>query len=232
MSTDDDWNDDSYEDEYDEQDNYYSRRESDPGPRKKKQGMSTGIKVLIVLLCVGGGFFVLCCGGIVLLGMRFGEGIEETPEGAVKITNQIAEIEIPEELFLPQMGMDFDMFFFQMKMSVYSSATAEGMLMLMEMNVSGSTPEEQEPEMRKAMRRQNFGEMELDVKKSESRTFTIRGREVGFQFIEGENPDTGVGFRQVSGVFPGKGGTAFLLIQVEEDGYDEEAIVKIIESIK
>ena len=88
--------------------------------------------------------------------------------------------------------------------------------------------------MRKQMRSQDFGEKELIVNQDEieTRTFTIRGKEIEFQFAKAEDPETGTAYRQVSGVFPGKGGTAFLMLQIEEEGYDEDVIVKIIESIK
>ena len=243
MSTDDNWNDDAYDNRYGDEDRFDDRFDdqfddrfdSRQRPRKTKQGMSSGIKVLIVLLCAGGGMFVLCCGGVIYIASNATNSMAESPEEVIAITQDIVEIEIPEQ-FVPQDGLDLDMIFMQMKIAAYSSTEADGMLMLMEMKVSGLTPEEQEPEMRKAMRQQmgnqNFGEKELDLKKTETRTFTIRGRDIDFQFAEAEDPETGVAYRQVSGVFQGKGGTAFLMLQIEEEGYDEDVIVKMIESIK
>lgn len=230
MSTDDNWDDDRYGDE----DRFDDQLDSSRRPRKTKKGMSTGIKVVIVLVCVFGGLFVLCCGVGIYFMPNFDQSVTESPEEVTAITQDIVDIEIPEEHFLPQMGMDLDMVFMQMKMAAYTSKEGDGMLMIMEMKVAGSTPEEQEAQMREQMRSQNFGEKDLIVNEDEieTRTFTIQGKEIEFRFAKAKDPETGTAYRQVSGVFPGKGGTAFLMLQIEEEGYDEDVIVKIIESIK
>lgn len=202
-----------------------------PGP-KKKPGMSSGVKVLIILLCVFGGFAVICCGVGIWVVSNTAGSIKEKPEDVIAVTKEIADIEIPEDRFQPEAGLDLDWWFMQMKMAMYTPTDSQGMLMLMEMNVSGGNPEDQKREMRQAMRQQNFGEQQLDINKSESRTFNIRGEEASFQFAEAEDPQTGTAYRQVSGVFPGKSGTAFLQIQIEEEAYDEEAVVEMIKSIK
>ena len=226
MSTDDD----PFNDRYRDEDNFDEQFDSRERPRKTKQGMSTGMKVLIVLLCFGGGMIVLCCGVGVYFFSKASSRLTEDPREVVAITQDIVDIEIPVQ-FAPQSGMDLDIIFMQMKIVSYTSMGANGLLWIMEMKVSGLTPEQQEPEMREAMQGQDFGEMKLNVKKSESRTFTIRGKEIDFQFAEAEN-SRGDAYRQVTGVFPGKEGTAFLMLQIEEEGYDEDAVVKMIESIK
>jgi hypothetical protein len=235
MSTDDNRNDDPFDDRYRDEDRFDERFDSRQQPQETKQGMSTGMKVLIVLLCMGGGMFVLCCGGGIFFFSKSANSSTEDPREVIAITQDIVEITIPEQ-FVPQGGINLDIIFMQMKVAAYTSTSGDGMLMIMEMNVSGLTPEQQEPEIRKAMRQQmgnqNFGEQELDLIKTETRTFTIRGKEIDFKFAEAEDPNTKTAYRQVTGVFPGKGGTAFLRLQIEEEGYDENAVVKMIESIK
>ena len=233
MSTDDNWDDDAYDDRYGDEDRFDDQFDSRERPRKTKQGMSSGMKVLIVLLCGFGGLFVLCCGGGIYVVVKAANSATEVPEEITAITQDIVEIEIPEQ-FVPEQGIDLNMIFMKMKMVSYTLTDANGKLMIMEMNISGVPPEDQEPQMRQQIRSKNFGEKELIVneEKIETRTFTIRGKEVDFQFAEAEDPQTKTAYRQVSGVFPGKQGTAFLMLQIEEEGYDEDAVVKMIESIK
>lgn len=231
MSFDDDFYDDSFDDEYD-QDRF--RNQGGSKKAKKKEGMSTGMKVLIILLCVGGGFGVICCGGMFYIGSKAADMVVQAPEKVIALTKEIVEIEIPEESFSAKMGMNFDMFGVSMKMVAYESSPSGGALMLMEMDVPNSgSPEQQATEMRNAMRQQQgVNQKQLNVGETETKTFTIRGEEIEFQFADAEDPNSKAAFKQITGVFSGKGGTALLLIQVPKESYDEERTVKIIESIK
>ena len=237
MSTDDNWDDD-FDNRYSDEDRFNDQFDSRQQPRKPKQGMSSGMKVLIVLLCVGGGMFVLCCGGGIYVVVKVANSEKHTPEEVIAITNDIVDIEIPAGFKprVPQGGLDLDMIFMQMKVVAYTPTDVDGILKIKEMNVFGANSEDQEPKMRRTMRQpmgnQDFGEKELILNKTEPRAFTIRGKEVNFKFAEAEDPDTGTAYRQVSGFFPGKEGTVLLMLQIEEEGYDEEAVVKMIESIK
>ena len=120
MSNDDNWDDDEYGDdygdEYGDEDRFDDRLDSSRRPQKAKKGMSSGIKVVIVLVCVFGGLFVLCCGVGIYFVSNAADSVTESPEDVIAITQDIVDIEIPGELFVPQFGMDLNLFFMQMKM--------------------------------------------------------------------------------------------------------------------
>ncbi len=234
MSRDDNWPDDFDDASFDKQD---SRREpqdpwSDELYPPQKSGMSTGMKVLILLLCLGGGCMLLCCGGIVYIWSQI-EWTQGDPVAAARAAAEIASIDVPDQ-FQPtdSMKMEFPFGLMRMKVVSYKSTAGEGGLVLTEMQIANVPLQEQEAQFRQQLREQGIDDRQLVVKESKSRTFKIRGRQVTFLFAQAKDAQSGAAFRQVSGTFPGKEGTAFLLLQIEEKSYDEEAVVKMIKSIK
>ena len=105
-------------------------------------------------------------------------------------------------------------------------------MLLLQATLPFDDSKEQEDEMRRQLRRRNFGERELNIISSESREFEIRGEPVKFLFSEAEDPASDVAYRQITGSFPGKEGVAMLILQVPAEGYEEETFVKMIESIR
>src|SRR5262249_9486532 len=102
--------------------------------------------------------------------------------------------------------------------------------------VQGASPQEQRKQMREAFRRQgqpsgNIDD-EIDQQTSETRDFTINGESVPFEFIKGTAPNGGAPTRQVGGLFPGRNGMVMVMVMVPESEYNEDAIVKMIESIR
>ena len=68
------------------------------------------------------------------------------------------------------------------------------------------------------------------MKAVETKQMTIRGEEVEVITYEGTD-DSGSVMRQVITTFPGKGGTAMLMIMGEPQNWDKEEIDAFIESI-
>lgn len=217
-------------------DSQYDER-FDPEPPPKK-GMSTGIKVLIILLCVFGGIGLLCCGGVVYIGFQFKNGFSEDPETVVSVTKKIAEIEIPAT-FSPVASVNFDFWFFpaKVRMVIYQAKDQGGVLTLMEMVIPGAADDKaQEQQFRQNMKQQGQGQniRDLTIKKSVQKKFTIRGEEIAFTFAEAVDEASKEKFRQVRGVFPGKekGSAVMLMLQLREKQYKEAEVVKMIKSIK
>lgn len=234
MSTDDNWPDYSDDASFDE---HNSRREpqdpwSDELYPPEKPGMSTGMKVLILLLCLGGGIMLLCCGGVVYFISQI-EVEQNNPAAAAATAAEIVSIEVPDQ-FRPSDSMKMELPFglMRMKLVAYKSTAGRGELGLIEMQIANVPMQQQEGQFRQQLQQQGINSRQLIIKEQEPREFKIRGRAVTFLFAEAKDAQSGTAFRQVSGTFPGKGGTAFLLLQVEEDSYDEDAVVKMIESIK
>jgi hypothetical protein len=225
MSNDDNWNQDQPQDSFD--------REYDADQRRApKQGMSTGMKVLIVLVCIFGGGGLLCCGGMAYFFYQIAPKISDRPEEVIALQKEIADISLPAEL-KPKQSVKFDNFMFAMKMVMFESGDSKSSLMLTEAKakMAGQNPQ-QDAQMRDAMRQQGMETGPLAKVESTTKKLKVKGAERDFQFSSGEDAGTGRKMRQISGGFPGRNGDAHLMYRVEEEAYKEEDVVKMIESIQ
>lgn len=193
-----------------------------------KTGKSGVVKVLLILLAVGVVAGVLCCGA----GFWWVSSMKPTTEPAkVKAqTAEIVDITIPDT-FRPAVAMNMNMFVMTMQITMYEKQP--GMLMVAQVQApQGADQAQMEQQLRTSMQQQNMG-VQLTVKESQSRTIkTAGGNEVDFLFATATNTQDNSEWRQVTGAFPGKNGTAFLSLQQPADQFDEEAVVKMLESIK
>lgn len=214
-------------------DNFYAdddqfKQEEFSSPPKK--GMGTGMKVVIILLSLGGVGMLLCCGGI-FYAIRSSEfKVTENKQEIKEIQNEIATISIPTQ-FKPHTGMSMKLGSIKMRMAIYESESRKGAIVLMSMGIPNDGMVDMEKEFRQNIKRQNQDQRDLDITKEEQREFTIKGQKLKFTFAEGTDKQ-GNAFNQVTGVFAGNEGPSFLMVQVPADEYNEEEIVKMIESIK
>lgn len=214
-----------------------NRPEDRPDPfaePPRKQGMSTGVKILLIVLVLGGIALLACCGVMAWFGSQVKMDQTVVPAEIDALREEIVSIEIPEG-FAPQVGMNMDVKVMTMKMVSYAQEETAGSLVLAQMKMPAQQGAQNEQQMQQQlemqMRQQNMGAEEIDIESSESRTFQIKGRDVRFTFAKGKEPDSGTEFRRVHGAFPGNDGTAFLQLQMEEEAWDEDAVVRMIESI-
>jgi hypothetical protein len=206
-----------------------SQRDPWEEPPARRPGMSTGAKVLIVLLSIAGLALLLCCGVGLWIWSTGTFEVVETPEAAIETTQEIVSIEIPE-LFQPKQSMSMGLLGFGFEMAIYETQDGEGGLVIGEMKGVPAGNAQPEMQMRQALRRQD-GQGELKVNKTETREFEVRGQKVRFEFAEAVD-DAGNEFRTVSGAFSTADGQGFLLLQMPAESYDEDAVVKMIESIE
>ena len=218
-------------------DNFYSEEndsQADEFSAQPKQGMSTGVKVLLIFLGVGGLCLLLCCGGLFYAAknMDFKMQVTEKKAEIITIQNQITEITIPD-LFVPKAGVTFSIVGKGMKMAIFEPDSKQGVLILMSITVPDDGMIDMEKEFRDSLNNQNQNQnhRQLDITEEKQREFTIKGKKLNFTFAEGTDQN-GNAFHQVTGVFPGKSSPAFLMLQIQSDEYNEEEIVKMIESIK
>tara|TARA_R110002111_G_scaffold262875_1_gene342481 strand:- start:22996 stop:23661 length:666 start_codon:yes stop_codon:yes gene_type:complete len=218
-------------------DNFYSE-ENDFQPEEfsaqPKKGMSTGVKVLLILLGLGGGCLLLCCGGLFYAARNMDIKMKVTEKKAeiIAIQNEITDITIPD-IFKPQAGVTFSVIGKGMQMALFEPESKQGILILMSLTVPDDGMLDMEKEFRSSLnnQNQNQNQRKLDITKEEQREFTIKGKKLNFTFAEGTDEEK-TEFHQITGVFPGKNGPAFLMLQIQSEEYNEEEIVKMIESIK
>ena len=120
-----------------------------------KSGMSRGAKLLIVLGVVFGILILLCCGGGIGTMVYMGTSmVSDKPDVVVAKTDEIIQIEIPDQLE-PKMSFDLKVPFSGKRMmlwTVYLDEETESVLILFALeNASASGDPE---EMRRAMYQQ------------------------------------------------------------------------------
>jgi hypothetical protein len=211
------------------------------GPPKQNRGcLGKSIMILGIIAAI---CLVVCCGAGIWLWTKFRGSITTKPAEVVTIRERIADIDIPEDM-QPAFGMDVDFFgIFGWQLAAYGNdlEAVEGeqertykgtFLMLMQMNVKG---DQQEIE---AQLRNQSGEQGPDIRVEErqTRTVTIDGEELDFEFARGTNTEDNRQVRSVSGMFHGRGGpTLFMLVVPEEDwnaeGWNDERAIQLLESI-
>jgi len=238
--------DPQFDDQYDE------FGEPQPRPPQKK-GMSTGVKVIIILACSIFGIMLVCCGvGYFLVVYPLQNAASNDPTVIAEVTEEIAEIDIPPG-YRPKMSLNLkiaDSWLLRqipdmqkidrIRFVVYDTGTEKGVFILMEIVGEEVRLEQfgkaQEQQMRRQMEQQQGDQKmrRVNVQDSEIKVFKIRGKKRQFTLAKGVDQETKQTYRQVSGTFAGKSKNAvvFFMLQVPEDQYKEAEVVKMIKSIK
>lgn len=213
-------------------DNFYSEDNDFPpeSSLQPKQGMSTGVKVLLALLGFGGLCMLLCCGGVYYVARGTEFKVTDKKNEILEIQNEITDITIPDS-FHTQGGISINVASSRIRMVIYEEQEQQGALVIMSLGIPNDGMVDMDKEFRDGMKRQKQNQRELTITKEEEREFTIDGEKIKFNFAEG-NDENGTEFQQITGVFPGKQGAAFLFVQIATESYNEEEIVKMIESIQ
>ena len=179
--------------------------------------------------------FCLCAVGVAALvfiriGQQFREGMKTDPQGASDAAHAIADYELPEG-YQERIAMDF--FAYTMVMigpetSNTPSSAGKPMIMLAQFQVA-TNQQQMEEQMRRSFAQQ-AGWRGLRMEVVDVRKMTLRGEEVDVTTFEGTD-ESGFVLRQVIATFPGKDGTALLMIMGPAQTWDEEEIDRFIESI-
>lgn len=193
----------------------------EPVPRP---GMSGTTKVLLILGGVGGLCLLVCCGVAGFIGWKAKNSMSDDPVVITKLSQSIVEMDIPAD-FTPKQSMDM---FGVMKMAIYT-APKHGMLMLIGFGKMFADPQQQE-QMKQQMKQQH-GPKDQKVLSTETKEVEIGGKKVPFEFAKTEDTGSHEKFEQVNGFFPGKEGPVVLMLLIPEDEYDEEEVLKMLQSI-
>jgi hypothetical protein len=179
--------------------------------------------------------FCLCAVAVVVLlfanlGKQFGENMKTDPEGAAEAAHAIADYELPPG-YQEQVAMDF--FAYTMVLITPSStstfrSTGRPMIMLTQFNVA-TNRQQMEEQMRRSFEQQS-GRRGMSMTVVETKKMTIRGEEVEVTTFEGTD-DSGFVMRELVTTFPGKDGTAMLMIMGSAEHWDQEEIDAFLESI-
>lgn len=226
---------DGYDDDRDSQQEDFEVEEVDESqPRTRKRravqpsGRSLG-KILLILFGVSALSMALCCGGVLWFGSKSLEMIED-PVKIAAAQQEIVDIQALPGL-QPKMAMKMNLAIMGMTIVAYDGA-GQTTLMLMQMQVAGQTDEQLQQNFRQ---QGNKNQKNFQVESSETRKIKVDGTERDFLFEKGKfvsEQGSAMPVRQVSGMFPSRQGMGFLIVSVNEESYDEPAIIQMIESIK
>ena len=181
-----------------------------------------------------GGALVFCLCAVVALVFVFGrvgqqvkQGMKTDPASAAQSAHAIADYELPAG-YQEQMAMDLIVYTMVIIAPPSGPSSDQPVIMLAQFK-AGANQQQMEQQMRQSFEQQS-GQRGFQMKVVDTRKMTIRGEEVEVITYEGTS-DSGNTMRQVITVFPGKGGTAMLMIMGDAQHWDKEEIDKFIESI-
>lgn len=204
-------------------------------------------KVFLVLGIITAVSLVLCCGAGALIINKFQNAFKDKPEEVAAVQQQIADIDIPDEL-PPAGAIDIDFFgLFNMQLAAYGNQVqiqqrqdgqAEGefqgeFLLIFQMKVAGVD----EAAMNRQLQQQtdDMG-AEIRIDSRETQTVMIDGEEREFEFAQGTNRKDNTQVHVVRGAFRGRGNPAYLMLVVPEEswndeGWNETRAIELLESI-
>ncbi len=183
----------------------------------------------------GAALFCLCAVGVAVflfarIGQQVQKGMKTDPAGAAQAAHAIADYELPPG-YQEQVAMD--LFVYTMVMispqSPGTPAPLDKPLIMLAQFKTGADQQQMEQQIRQSFEQQS-GQKGYTMKVVESKKMTIRGQEVEVITYEGTN-ENGTAMRQLITVFPGKGGTAMLMIMGDPEHWNQEEIDTFVASI-
>jgi len=201
-----------------------------PTPMKKK-GMSGCMLAALIVGGVGGVGLLVCCGGLAWFGSMFVPKIVNSPAEVTEVGHQILNTEMLDG-FVPDKAVTMDNMIFTLRFAEYRHKEGKGEMMIGNMKLKMGDPNQ--AKMQSTQFKQPFEEKmkSLDVKKTETHEVTINGQKVNVAVGEATDKSSGKGVHTVNLEFDQGGVTTFLLMQLDDDLWDQDAFFKWLEETK
>lgn len=163
-------------------------------------------------------------------GQTLQDGMKTDPESAAQAAHKIADYDLPPG-YQEQMSMDILFYSFVIiAPDTDTQPTTSPLIMLAQFSQTGMDREQMEQQLRQAFEQQS-GQRGADMQVVEVKNMVIRGEEVEVTIFEGTDTN-GYVMRQLITSFPGKDGTAMLMITGSPSTWDDKVIDDFIESIR
>ena len=216
MSSKDPWND--------------SQSES-PTPLKKK-GMSGCMLAGLIVGGLGLIGMVVCCGSLALILPKMMPIETKVPAEVAAVGQRILNAEILDE-FNPESAVTMDNMIFTFRIVKFKHKEGKGEMTLGSMKLHFGDPKQANDSSRQ-MRGKFEDEVRgsLDVKKTESHEITINHQKVSVAIAEATDRITGKEVHTASADFDRPSGQTFLLLRLDDDAWDQEAVLKMLEEAK
>ncbi len=218
----------SSRDEWPENPNDNSPQQADQWRENSGRGC---LKFVLILGTLGFLTIIVCCGGFAWLVWGFLPRAATTPSEVAEVGQKIMKFELPPD-FIGESAATVDNPLLATRFATFRHKDGKGTLRLGALWVKLADFTKQRVDFRVDAEKHFDDEHKLDVKRTIDRDFTIRGKKVAFKFSEAEELGTGKKFRVVTGEFESPASLTILELILEDDAYDEAAVIKIIESIQ
>lgn len=180
--------------------------------------------------------FCLCAVAVAVfmfyrVGKQVADSTKVDPAAAAKAAHEIVDsYELPAG-YQERMAMNIMLYKFVMIAPDAASDQGKPFIMLAQFGSgAGVSQERMEQQIRQSMEQQ-AGSRGMNMHLAEVKKMTIRGEETDVAIYEGTDQN-GNALRELLATFPGKGGTAMLMIMGDTQGWDETAIDTFVTSIK
>lgn len=198
----------------------------------KKQGMSGCMLAAIIVGGLGMVCMVLCCGvGIWFFSMVMPKELNTAAE-VTAVGRQILNIELPPD-FSPDKAITSDNFIYTLNIAEFTHKENKGKLMLGGIKIKIGDPNQakmQSMQFREPIEKPSRDP--IDVKKSENHEIMINGQKVTVVIGEGTDRTTQKAVHTASTEFVSGGQFTFLFLRMDDDIWDEAAVLKMLEDTK
>ncbi|MBS0205182.1 MAG: hypothetical protein JSS49_19945 [Planctomycetes bacterium] len=190
-------------------------------PPKKSGGCG---KTLLIVGGIGLFTMLLCCGVGGWFAWSVMPKVATNPAEVTAISKEILEMDIPKE-FRPESAISMNNFAMTMKMATYKYNAGNLTIGTFRMKVGD---QRQKPDFQQSTNQA----MNLQMGNTVVHELTVRGEKVPFRFSEAVDTDSKKDYHVVEGELTSAGTTTFLKLVLEEGDFNENEVVKMIESIR
>ena len=184
--------------------------------------------MVLVALAAGG---ILTCGvGWIGLALLFGPSHTVLPAQVEAIAQRVAPLRVPPQ-FQPTWGWEADHSVAWFQLARFDQSASRGLLLIGELHLRPMANPQEVDQLRNLIEQSSPDRRLIAPQQTRQSNLTIRGRSAQFEIVEGEDRASTTRLRQVTGTFPGREGTAILILQGEEDYLSNEAIDDLLKSL-
>ena len=216
--------------------------EAPPGPedltRSSRDSLDRSLRSSNPILVLMTGFLAaLLLGACVLCGGAiwwFRPQIEHDAARTEQMLKEIVQIQIPDTAYQPAGTIEWNVAFTMNVRGVYYERfIGDGLLMIVEVSSPFREDQDVQRHIRDTLLEKGSGGTPLLVDDAETKRmlFPVGGDDIPFTFEIGRDPPSGRVFRMVEGVFAGKSGEVLLALRVDEDHWDEQSVVAMLQSL-
>jgi hypothetical protein len=198
-------------------------RESSATPRS--QVLSIVVTLALGLLLTG-----MCACGVLLY--RQWPTFTSDPAAAQQLTEQMLSIRVPPD-FHPQGTIVWRIWFMMtLQGAYYAHAQGSGELAFVEVDSTFLAQEKVREHVIASLRQYGASSgLDLSIRERQTLGVTIRGEQVAFNIMPAEDRITNRSLRLLDGIVPGTKGPVLVSLWLDDELWNEEAVVGMLESI-